>query len=266
MQYDPIKKETGKIFNRSKSTRLAFYSILNLLLLRAWYIRREIRKWAGSAPPGSSVLDAGSGFGQYVHFISGLGGDYSIKAIDIKDDEIENCRRFFKDNNKVVFEKADLNNFVEPEKYDLILCVDVLEHIPDDVGVMKNLFASLKKGGMLLISTPSDKGGSDVHKDGDESFIEEHVREGYSVEEIESKLRKAGFTKTEALYSYGKSGQLSWKLSMKYPVKMLNRGRGYFLVLPFYYMITLPFAMLLNLRDVHKKHGSGTGLIVKALK
>ncbi len=266
MQYDPIKRETGKIFNCCKSARLLFYSLLNILLLRSWYVRKEVRNWARYAPAGAAILDAGSGFGQYIHFISRLNKDYTIKGIDVKDEEIENCRRFFVDNQKIIFEKADLNTFVEQEKFDLILCIDVLEHIADDVGVMKNLCASMKKGGLLLISTPSDRAGSEVHgKDGD-SFIEEHVRDGYPVEEIESKLRQAGFSRTETIYSYGRPGQLSWKLSMKYPISMLNRGRAFYLVLPVYYMITLPFAMLLNFRDLRKKHNSGTGLIVKAVK
>ena len=40
----------------------------------------------------------------------------------------------------------------------------------------------------LLISTPSDKGGSDVHNDDEESFIDEHVRDGYSIKDITEKL------------------------------------------------------------------------------
>ena len=269
MQYDPIKKQAGKIFNCCKPARVLFFRMLNLLLLRSWYVRKEIRKWARSAPAGASVLDAGSGFGQYVYFVSRLRGNYPVKGIDVKQEEIDDCRRFFgskREGAEIVFEKADLTTFVEPDTYDLILCIDVLEHIREDVVVMENLYRSLRKGGSLIISTPSDKGGSDVHHHGDSSFIEEHVRDGYSVPEIEKKLGRAGFRRMESLYSYGKPGQLSWKISMKYPVKMLNRSKIFFLVLPFYYLVVLPFAMMLNLRDLKKKHQSGTGLIVRALK
>jgi SAM-dependent methyltransferase len=268
MHYDPIKRQAGRIF-RSKGGRVVFFRLLNLLLLRSWYIRKEIRKWARFAAPDASVLDAGSGFGQYVHYVSKLSGNFTVKGIDVKEEEIEICNRFFRSDghgSKIVFEKADLTTFVEPDAYDLILCVDVLEHIQEDVLVMENLQKSLKKGGCLIISTPSDKGGSDVHKNGDTSFIEEHVRDGYAVEEIEQKLGRAGFRRIESLYSYGKPGQLSWKLSMKYPVKMLNLGKVFFLVLPLYYLVIFPVAMLLNSRDLYKKHSSGTGLIVKAVK
>lgn len=269
MQYDPIKKNAGKVFNCCKSGRILFYRLLNLLLLRSWYLRKEIKNWARSAPENASVLDAGSGFGQYVYFVSRLNSNFTIKGIDIKQEEIDICNRFFRregESSRVIFENADLVAYSEPGLHDLILCVDVLEHIEDDVLVMENLFRSLKKGGMLIISTPSDKGGSDVHESGDDSFIEEHVRDGYSVEDIENKLQQAGFRRVESMYSYGKPGQLSWKLSMKYPIKLLNLGKVFFLVLPFYYLVTFPFSLLLNMRDIRKKHTSGTGLIVKAIK
>jgi hypothetical protein len=55
----------------------------------------------------------------------------------------------------------------------------------------------------LLISTPSDQGGSDVHHEHDESFIDEHVRDGYGVEEMDEKLREAGFGDIRIKYSYG---------------------------------------------------------------
>ena len=63
-----------------------------------------------------------------------------------------------------------------------------MEHIEEDVLVFQNFYKSLKNNGILLISTPSDKGGSDVHSDNEESFIDEHVRDGYSIKDITEKL------------------------------------------------------------------------------
>ncbi len=37
----------------------------------------------------------------------------------------------------------------------------------------------LKKDGFVVISTPSIYGGSDAHDEHDDSFIEEHARNGY---------------------------------------------------------------------------------------
>ena len=120
---------------------------------------------------------------------------------------------------------------------------------------------------MLIISTPSDQGGSDVHDhDHGESFIDEHVRDGYNVNDIQDKLKRAGFSRTEASYTYGKPGQAGWKLSMKYPIQLLNISKLFFIILPFYYLLTFPFALLFNYIDLHSKHKSGTGLLVKAWK
>jgi hypothetical protein len=119
---------------------------------------------------------------------------------------------------------------------------------------------------VLLISTPSDLGGSDVHGEGEESFIDEHVRDGYSIADITAKLSKAGFSKIKASYTYGKPGSISWKLSMKYPVTMLNKSYIFFILLPFYYLITFPVSVILNFIDLYSTHSSGTGLLVIAGK
>jgi hypothetical protein len=79
-------------------------------------------------------------------------------------------------------------------------------------------------------------------------------------------LRKAGFTRTEALYTYGTPGKIAWQLSMKYPILMLNTTKLFFIVLPFYYLLTYPLAFFCNWLDTKMTHESGTGLIVKAWK
>ena len=119
---------------------------------------------------------------------------------------------------------------------------------------------------MLLISTPSDQGGSDVHEETGESFIDEHVRDGYNLEEIQDKLHDAGFSRVDARYSYGSPGKISWKLSMKFPLTILNWSKAFFVIIPFYFLLTYPFSFLLNMMDVNGKHPTGTGLIVKAWK
>jgi hypothetical protein len=141
-----------------------------------------------------------------------------------------------------------------------------MEHIEEDEKVFSNFFQSLKTGGVLLISTPSDQGGSDVHEETGESFIGEHVRDGYPVAEMADKLKQAGFEKMEILYSYGDPGKFAWRLSMKYPMLMLNTSKLFFIIIPFYYLITFPISYVLNYFDTHSKHATGTGLIVKAWK
>ena len=254
---------------REYFTRKIFYKLLDLLLLRTWHVKRELRIFRKNSAGNLNILDAGAGYGQYSFFMSGLSAAWNIRAVDVKKEQIDDCNRFFTRINRdkrVVFEMADLVKFIEKEKYSLILSVDVMEHIEDDEIVFGNFYNSLKPGGLLLISTPSDKGGSDVFHHHSNSFIEEHVRDGYGVNEIKMKLEKAGFNNINTRYTYGKPGQLSWKLSMKYPILLLNLSKIFFIILPFYYLITFPFALLLNALDVKMKHKTGTGLVVKAWK
>lgn len=268
MHYDPIKRSLGNAFNKSPFLRKTFYKMLDLLLLRAWHIHKELKHWAKGKDDNIHILDAGSGFGQYSYYLSKMNPAWKILAVDVKQEQVEDCNRFFAElgSKNVTFEMADLTKFVQPEAFDLALSVDVMEHILEDVEVFKNIYASLKPGGMLLISTPSDQGGSDVDNNDGQSFIEEHVRDGYNIKEIEAKLRLAGFSKVDAKYSYGSPGKVSWRLSMKYPIKMLGLSKAFFAVLPFYYAVTFPFAMLLNKMDTDGSHETGTGLIVKAWK
>jgi len=269
MKYDPIKKGLGTVFNRTPFLRKLFYRLLDLLLLRAWHIKRELRRAHKQLGEEGDVLDAGSGFGQYTYFMSRLCRKWRIKGVDVKEDQIQDCNEFFTrigEHGRIYFELADLTKFREEGKYHLVLCVDVMEHILEDVEVFRNYSFSMKDGGILLISTPSDQGGSDVHDDHEDSFIEEHVRDGYNVSDIENKLKTAGFSEVRAAYSYGWPGKISWRLSMKYPIIMLNTSRLFFILIPFYYLLTFPVSILLNILDVRLKHNTGTGLIVKAVK
>lgn len=269
MQYDPIKHSLGKVFNSTPFLRKVFYQLLDLLLLRSWHIRRELKKLNREGFRPGQITDAGSGFGQYVYYLSKLYPDAMITGLDIKQEQVDDCNHFFasiKGPKKVSFQYADLTKLEEKEVWDLVLSVDVMEHIEDDRMVFRHLYNGLRPGGILLISTPSDQGGSDVHHEHDESFIDEHVRDGYGVEEIEEKLKEAGFSDIQIKYSYGTPGKVSWKLSMKYPILLANVSKLFLLVLPFYYLLVYPFCYLLNMADVRGTHYTGTGLIVKCKK
>ncbi|MDP2723680.1 MAG: class I SAM-dependent methyltransferase [Bacteroidales bacterium] len=274
MKYDPIKRKLGVVFNSAPFLRKLFYHLLDLLLLRSWHIRKEVKWWAKSVSGKQMILDAGSGFGQYDYYLASKNKDWTIKGVDVKQEQIDDCNQFF---NKIgltnaAFAEADLTKINESDKYNLVLCVDVMEHIEEDELVFKNFYKALKPKGMLLVSTPSDQGGSDVHhdhddhQDGAQGFIDEHVRDGYGIQDITDKLKRAGFSRSEVYYQYGPPGKIGWKLSMKYPIMMLNTSALFYIVLPFYYLVTFPFVLILNAMDVANSHKTGTGLVAKAWK
>jgi len=269
MRYDPIKRTLGRIFSGPPLMRRVLYFLLNILLLRAWHINKTLQRISRNLPENASILDAGCGFGQYTWRMSRMNPQWRIKGVDIDQEHIDDCKKFFASsevNERVSFESCDLTKLADNELYDLILTVDVMEHIREDEKVFLNFYAALKNKGFILISTPSDKGGSDVHNENEISFIDEHVREGYGSEEITQKLTVAGFRNVRAAYTYGKPGSISWRLSMKYPVTILNISKIFFLVLPVYYLLFFPIVLILNIFDLHMTHKSGTGLLVTANK
>ena len=109
-------------------------------------------------------------------------------------------------------------------------------------------------------------GGSDAHDEHDASFIEEHARNGYSVEDISQKLTSVGFTMETTRYTYGPAGSLAWRLGIKYPILMLGAGKIFFIVLPFYYLLTFWLTLLLMFVDYCSTNTAGTGLSVVAAK
>jgi 2-polyprenyl-3-methyl-5-hydroxy-6-metoxy-1,4-benzoquinol methylase len=269
MQYEPIKRSLGKVFTKSIFLRKTLYILLDLLLLRTWHVKRALRKIASTLPADASVLDAGSGFGQYTWRISCLYKRWRIRAIDINKEQVDDCNDFISRtgrSERVRFVTADLTLLNDTDLYDFILTVDVMEHIEKDELVFSNFYKSLKNNGVLMISTPSDKGGSDVHNNKDHSFIDEHVRDGYSMDEIGQKLKVAGFGVVDARYTYGWAGNISWIFSMKFPVKMINKSYLFFVILPFYYLVVFPFSFFLNIIDLNCRIKKGTGLVVIARK
>lgn len=269
MQYEPIKRSVGRFFSGPLFLRKLLYFLMDTLLLRTWHVKRAVRTLGRSLPPDADILDAGSGMGQYSWRMSRMGPGWKITGIDINKEDVDSCNDFFRKaglSHRVSFRCADLTTFDEPGRFDFILSVDVMEHIADDDTVFRNFHDSLKEGGIVLISTPSDQGGSDVHDENGESFIGEHVRNGYGAGEITGKLNNAGFREVRADYTYGKPGSLSWRISMKYPVRLLNISKAFFLLLPFYYLIFFPISMVLNFFDLRLKQRSGTGLLVTARK
>ncbi len=194
MHYDPIKDTLGSLVRRSPLLRKVFYKALGAMFLREWYVKHKIKSLYRSNQP-KDIFDAGSGFGQYSYFMAKRFSSVHILGVDVKEDQVSDCKYFFSKCglNNCEFAIGDLTKIEDGNRYDFILSVDVMEHIEDDIGVFRRFYRALKPGGRVLINTPSNLGGSDAHSDEDESFIGEHVRLGYSKEDVCSKLEQAGF-------------------------------------------------------------------------
>jgi len=269
MNYDPIKDRLGAIFNLSPVLQRLFYRLLGLFFLRSWYVKREVRALMHANAGKAHILDAGTGFGQYTWWILRRWAQARVLAVDVKEDYLAALDRFLRSqgaSDRVQLRVCDLTQTHFDPTIDLIVSVDVMEHIEDDRAVFRNFERSLKPGGYVLINTPSDLGGSDVGSGSEESFIGEHVRDGYNRNELEEKLHEAGLTPVKSLYTYGPAGSAAWSMLIKWPMLMLHRSFAFLLLLPFYYAITLIPSMILNRWDMRKPNTRGTGLIVIAQK
>lgn len=269
MHYDPIKELLGRQFNRHPLLRKLFYRMLNILLLRSWHVRKALIRLGRTLPATARVLDAGMGFGQYSWWMASKFPEWKITAADIKSEQVADCNAFFAATSlgeRVRAVEADLVTWDHADSYDLILCVDVMEHIEEDRTVFSSFHRMMNSGAYLVVSTPSDKGGSDVRSDDDTSFIGEHVRDGYGRAEIAEKLTTAGFEELSVSYTYGRTGSMAWRLSMKYPVIMLSASKLFFILLPLWYIAVMPIVLILNFIDLNTVHDSGTGLLVTARK
>ncbi len=258
MKYDNIKDLFADTISVFPQLRVMFYSALDMLLLRQKHVKKIINKYfQGYAD--LRFYDAGAGFGQYSYFILKNWDNAKIHAVDLKTDYMDSFAFYAKAKgwNSFQSKQADLQLYTPDSQFDLVIAIDILEHITNDRQVLQNFRKVLAVNGKLVISSPSNF-------DESAKFTAEHVRPGYSKEEIMEKLETAGFTVKEFKYTYGKWGQISWKLIMKYPLTILGKSKLYLLLLPLYYLFTYPMAYMLMQLDLHLPSEIGNGILIVA--
>lgn len=264
--YDPVKDKLAGFIRSSRPLRRLFYIALDTFFLRSWHIRKKLRQLHQAYRP-AHILDAGSGFGQYDHFMLQKLKPAHLLAVDVKQDYLDDCAYFFREHiaeGRLRLEKQDLLSFSKPG-HDLVLCVDVLEHIEEDVRVMRNMRDSLAPGGYFLMHSPSSFAEEDAGED--DFFVDEHARAGYSQQELRSKFKQAGLEPVDIRYTYGPYGHAAWVMLIKWPMLWLNKvGFWGIVLLPFWYSLVLLPSLLLHRLDVGRVNVKGTGIIGLARK
>ncbi|MFC1722488.1 class I SAM-dependent methyltransferase [Patescibacteria group bacterium] len=129
------------------------------------------------------ILEIGCGTGEVMNLLKNWGDVYGV---DYSKQALEFCReRGFTNVILGDFNTLDLSE--HKDSYDLVLSLDVLEHIRDDVETMKRVFEILKPGGMFFVSVPAYKFLWSNH---DEAL--HHTRRYHSLE-INQKIKDSGF-------------------------------------------------------------------------
>ncbi|MCB5263022.1 MAG: methyltransferase [Candidatus Cloacimonetes bacterium] len=252
MQYDPIKDRLAESIKSFPALRRYFYQALDLLLLRQRYVKAAIKHHFSD---GMRFYDAGAGFCQYSDFVLKNYPNSRVLATDLKTDYLRQYS--FAVGPHFSFKSADLQVFRPRHRYNMAIAIDILEHIEDDVSVLKNIHSALVPQGILIISTPSDT-------DPAAKFTAEHVRPGYDKSELEAKLLASGFEILCSKYSYGFFGALSWRLMIKYPLTLWGKSKLWAPVLALWYLLLLPASQLLMKMDMLITNPSGTGIIIVA--
>jgi SAM-dependent methyltransferase len=260
MQYDPVKDRLMVWIKQFPLLRKLFFGGLDMLFLRQWYVKRSIRSLYPKKQ-NISLYDAGSGFCQYSDYILGRWTKSTVLATDLKRDYVEQYAIYAhkKYPERFKWKIADLVEYKPEQRFNLIVAIDILEHIENDRQVLQNFYNCLDIDGKLIISTPSDK-------DETARFTAEHVRPGYAENEIKEKLMTAGFAIKSFRFSYGKWGNRSWKLAIKYPLLLLSISKLSVFLLPIYYVCLYPLTYLLMLIDINFESKAGNGIFVIAEK
>lgn len=58
------------------------------------------------------------------------------------------------DNVDIVMDAMDIKEKFKPDYFDLILCLETLEHVKNPIALVENMKWALQPGGYLLITTP----------------------------------------------------------------------------------------------------------------
>ena len=107
-------------------------------------------------PKGAKVLDVGCGNGVISRYLGSIG--FHVVGIDISEKTIETAKAQTTLPN-VTFLKLSAEELVASgEKYDAVICSEVLEHLENPGTLLSVLYTSLTEKGKLIVTVPNGKG------------------------------------------------------------------------------------------------------------
>jgi SAM-dependent methyltransferase len=131
-----------------------------------------------AALPVRTVLDVGCGSGQNLRALAASGA-YRLAGVDVSDKALERARIAVPDAE---LHCLDLQCRKLDETFDLVMSLQVIEHIPDDLALLRNM--RLMSNRYVMVATMQGKMRPSETRIG-------HLR-NYSMTELAEKMRSAG--------------------------------------------------------------------------
>jgi 2-polyprenyl-3-methyl-5-hydroxy-6-metoxy-1,4-benzoquinol methylase len=125
-----------------------------------WFIAKRnflISELKGVLVGKERILDIGCGTGAVMKLLSEKG--YQVDGVDSSDEAIGYCRD---KELKVQLGSAEETSF-DSESFDVVLALDVLEHLSDDGLGVKEMARVLKAGGTAIITVPAHASLFSIH-------------------------------------------------------------------------------------------------------
>ena len=100
------------------------------------------------------ILDVGCGGGILAESMAKLGGN--VTGIDQSEIAIKIAQLHAKENNlSIDYKLLNIDDFLKKDtsKFDVITCLEMIEHVPDPASIITSCSKKLKKNGRLYIST-----------------------------------------------------------------------------------------------------------------
>ena len=150
------------------------------------FVKEICAQIAGRRP---RILDVGCGTGANLKTLSEFG---DAEGVDVSPDAIEFCRERGLRNVKL---GAAEELPYESGTFDLVTALDVVEHLDDDVGGLREMRRVLRPGGHALIFVPTF-----MWLWGVQDVVSNHRRR-YTLPELRRALEEAGFEVERATYA-----------------------------------------------------------------
>ncbi|MFC1607965.1 class I SAM-dependent methyltransferase [Candidatus Latescibacterota bacterium] len=224
-------------------------------------LRIRARRILPLIPEGcTNILDSGCGQGVFTFEVARRFPDSEVTGMDMNGDLIERNRRIAGriGLTNCRFEEGDITEILGKKGYDLILSIDVLEHVEDDDRVLNSYMRALGDNSELLLHVPGYYRRWPVFGWKENFEVEGHYRHGYTMEDITAKVTGAGFEITDSYYTYGWIETMSNNLS--YAITGAQMKRKYL------YALAFPFLLGFSYFGKDSRPSRGAGILIRAKK